>query len=165
MLAPISRPALAATTSSLRRANQLSLAFSTTRLRSSDKSNVENGPPPRTQPSAPPDLLKQYHTAETDRIQNKSSQSLDTTVEKLRVWSTKYAAIVRQRMDTFSASAQIAFSRMGGRLNEVTGYREIEQLKRLVVENGAYIMILDLTRVHDTKLHLYESRKKNVRSS
>lgn len=44
-------------------------------------------------------------------------------------------------MDTFSASAQIAFSHLGGRLNEVTGYREIEQLKNLVVENGASTLV------------------------
>ncbi|KAH8114595.1 Mdm33 family-domain-containing protein [Phellopilus nigrolimitatus] len=38
-------------------------------------------------------------------------------------------------MDDFSAAAQVTFHRLGGRLNEVTGYHEIESLKKLVAEN------------------------------
>ncbi|EJC97970.1 uncharacterized protein FOMMEDRAFT_129892 [Fomitiporia mediterranea MF3/22] len=38
-------------------------------------------------------------------------------------------------MDNFSSAAQKTFQQLGGRMNEITGYHEIETLKRLVTEN------------------------------
>ena len=58
--------------------------------------------------------------------------------EAVRAWSTKGATAARSRIDEFSAVAQDAFSRLGGRLNVITGYHEIEELKRQVAINGAY---------------------------
>ena len=56
--------------------------------------------------------------------------------DRLRKWSIENLRNVRTRMDDFSAMAQLTFQRLGGRLNEVTGYHEIEVLKKLVTENG-----------------------------
>ncbi|KAL5520002.1 hypothetical protein ACEPAG_1662 [Sanghuangporus baumii] len=57
--------------------------------------------------------------------------------EHLRKWSMKKASDLRVRMDEFSATAQVAFQKLGGRVNEVTGYNEIAALKALVAEHGA----------------------------
>ena len=56
--------------------------------------------------------------------------------DRFRKWSIENLRNVRTRMDDFSAMAQLTFHRLGGRLNEVTGYHEIEVLKKLVTENG-----------------------------
>ncbi|KAL5482607.1 SHE9 [Sanghuangporus weigelae] len=55
--------------------------------------------------------------------------------EHLRKWSMKKASDLRVRMDEFSATAQVAFQKLGGRVNEVTGYNEIATLKALVAEH------------------------------
>ncbi|EIN12679.1 mitochondrial distribution and morphology family 33, partial [Punctularia strigosozonata HHB-11173 SS5] len=59
--------------------------------------------------------------------------------ERLRELSTNSAIAMRKRMDEFTASAMVAFSRLGGQLNHVTGYNEIDDLKRRVREQEARI--------------------------
>lgn len=144
MLASISRPAFAAARSPLRRTNQLSRSFSSTRSRFSDKTGANNASSSSVQPAATSEPLKKYND-QTTGTQNPRSQTVNGVKERLRVWATRNATALRQKMDTFSASAQIAFSHLGGRLNEVTGYREIEQLKNLVVENGASTLVSNIS--------------------
>ncbi|KAF7296470.1 NADPH--cytochrome P450 reductase [Mycena chlorophos] len=58
---------------------------------------------------------------------------------RLRQWSESTAISVRTRADEFSASARTTFSQLGLHLNRMTGYEEIEALKRRVVEQEANI--------------------------
>ncbi|TFK48683.1 mitochondrial distribution and morphology family 33, partial [Heliocybe sulcata] len=58
---------------------------------------------------------------------------------RLRVWSENRAITLRKRADEFTASALLTFAQLGGHLNKVTGYDEIEVLKRRVAEQEARI--------------------------
>jgi hypothetical protein len=51
-------------------------------------------------------------------------------------------AALRLRADEVVAMAAARASRLGESLNKVTGYHEIEQLKRAVVENGTHANII-----------------------
>ena len=42
-------------------------------------------------------------------------------------------------MGLFSETTRAMLSQLGGKLNHVTGYEEIDALKRQVVQNGAHI--------------------------
>lgn len=53
-------------------------------------------------------------------------------------WSARTATILRQRIDLYTADLARSFSQLGKEINKVTGYGEIEQLKRLVVMQGVY---------------------------
>ena len=126
-----SRPAFSATARalSLTRARQVHRTFSTTRLRLSDKNGL-----PTHQHGLSNDPLKQGDG--TIKSRQTDQHGFDAIKHQLRAWTTRNAIAIRQRMDVFSTNARIAFAQLGGRLNEVTGYHEIEQLKKLVVENG-----------------------------
>ncbi|KAI0731981.1 Mdm33 family-domain-containing protein [Fomitopsis betulina] len=54
-------------------------------------------------------------------------------------WSARTATILRQRIDLYTADLARSFSQLGKGINKVTGYGEIEQLKRLVVMQEARI--------------------------
>lgn len=56
--------------------------------------------------------------------------------ERVREWTDRTGIAVRQQADDFTNNAKIAFSQLGSQLNRVTGYEEIEALKRKVVEKG-----------------------------
>ena len=58
--------------------------------------------------------------------------------EQLRYWTERNAIIVRKRTDELVASLGTSFSQLGGRINKVTGYEEIEALKRRVVDQGVF---------------------------
>ncbi|THH05971.1 hypothetical protein EW145_g4407 [Phellinidium pouzarii] len=60
---------------------------------------------------------------------------VDAVKGRVYEWTTRNASALRHCMDDFSETARIAFTQLGGRLNEVTGYHEIEALKNLVAEN------------------------------
>ena len=81
----------------------------------------------------PPAGNKQTSEVKKDELGGESEPLQD----RLRKWTIENLRNLRTQMDDFSAMAQLTFSRLGGRLNEVTGYHEIEVLKRLVTENGA----------------------------
>jgi hypothetical protein len=46
-------------------------------------------------------------------------------------------AKVGKRVNELGAQAGEEFGKLGGRINEVTGYREVENLKTQVVQRGA----------------------------
>ncbi|KAI5117245.1 hypothetical protein M0805_001563 [Coniferiporia weirii] len=109
-----------------------------------------NDDQPQPSPSLPPeeesDGERQRRTPMERTLLRRSRSSplpysllmaVDVAAMKRRVyeWTMKNATRLRLRMDDFSETARIAFAQLGGRLNEVTGYREIEALKKLVVEN------------------------------
>ncbi|KAI0269856.1 Mdm33 family-domain-containing protein [Gloeopeniophorella convolvens] len=57
----------------------------------------------------------------------------------IRSWSERNAIALRQRTDTLVARLATSFTRLGGEINRVTGYDEIETLKRQVVSQEAHI--------------------------
>ncbi|KAH0832202.1 Mdm33 family-domain-containing protein [Lanmaoa asiatica] len=65
---------------------------------------------------------------------------------RLRDWGALAGSSLRRRADQFSKRATTAFSHLGLHLNRVTGYEEIDALKRQVVEQG---MILQLSAISD----------------
>ena len=56
--------------------------------------------------------------------------------QKLRTWSENAAIAIRERTDKYTHSAIKTFAQLGRELNKVTGYGEIETLKRQVAEQG-----------------------------
>ncbi len=84
--------------------------------------------------------------------------NLEDIKQRLREWSEQTAVVIRNRADDFTARSKTTFSQLGAHLNKVTGYEEIEALKRQVVEQGALILSYDST-FYDTQIH-YEQRKK-----
>lgn len=63
--------------------------------------------------------------------------NLDAIKQRLREWSEQTAVVIRNRADDFTLRSKTTFSQLGAHLNKVTGYEEIEALKRRVVEQGA----------------------------
>ncbi|KAF7797398.1 hypothetical protein EIP86_008593 [Pleurotus ostreatoroseus] len=59
--------------------------------------------------------------------------------QKLRTWSENAAIAIRERTDKYTHSAIKTFAQLGRELNKVTGYGEIETLKRQVAEQEARI--------------------------
>ncbi|KAF8895294.1 Mdm33 family-domain-containing protein [Infundibulicybe gibba] len=59
--------------------------------------------------------------------------------QRLREWSDRAAITFRTRADEFTANTKKTFSQLGSQLNQVTGYEEIEALKREVVLQEAKI--------------------------
>ena len=55
---------------------------------------------------------------------------------RFREWTERAAIGMRFRADDFTAKSRATFSQLGAQLNKVTGYEEIEALKRGVVEQG-----------------------------
>lgn len=65
-----------------------------------------------------------------------SSFDLHALRTRFRELSNQSAILVRRRADAFTAKTASTFSQLGSHLNRVTGYEEIEALKRQVVEQG-----------------------------
>jgi sensitive to high expression protein 9 len=59
--------------------------------------------------------------------------------QRIREWTEQATIALRNRADDFTASTKTTFSHLGSQLNRVTGYEEIEALKRGVVEQGAFV--------------------------
>lgn len=58
--------------------------------------------------------------------------------DRVQQWSTQTATAFRQRIDQYTANLARSFSQLGKEINKLTGYGEIEELKRIVVTQGAY---------------------------
>jgi len=62
---------------------------------------------------------------------------LEKLKEQIRHWTENAAVAIRHHADEFTAVTKTRFSELGAQLNKVTGYEEIEALKRDVVAQGA----------------------------
>jgi hypothetical protein len=62
--------------------------------------------------------------------------SSEDVAKRFRSWSDRTKATIEQRAGELSASAATSFSQLGGQLNQITGYEEIEALKKQVVAQG-----------------------------
>ncbi len=79
--------------------------------------------------------------------------------ERLRSWSENAAILVRERADRYTAVAATTFGQLGRELNKVTGYGEIESLKRQVAEQGmlsheSFSLSLILTATTETRIRI-----------
>ena len=68
-----------------------------------------------------------------------ASFDLHIVKQRIREWTEQATIALRNRADDFTASTKTTFSQLGSQLNRVTGYEEIEALKRGVVEQGAFV--------------------------
>lgn len=65
-----------------------------------------------------------------------TSYDLDLVRKRVREWTEQATIGLRNRADDFTLLAKNRFSQLGAELNKVTGYEEIEALKRGVVDQG-----------------------------
>ncbi|KAJ3850825.1 Mdm33 family-domain-containing protein [Lentinula lateritia] len=71
--------------------------------------------------------------------EDRQPRSLDELKEKLLKWVNDRAFHFRRRADNFTGATKVRLSGLGAELNKVTGYEEIDALKRQVVEQEARI--------------------------
>ena len=90
-------------------------------------------PPDVIKTSSPPAESKISEPYDSPRL---SSYHAETVKQRIREWSEQAAIVLRNRADGFTATTKTTFSQLGSELNRVTGYEEIEALKRKVVEQG-----------------------------
>ncbi|KAH9480546.1 Sensitive to high expression protein 9-like protein, mitochondrial [Psilocybe cubensis] len=81
----------------------------------------------------------QTKTTTTDSTLSKYDLELVKT--RIREWSEQAAIALRNRADDFTAHTKTRFSQLGSEINRVTGYEEIEALKRSVVEHEERIHV------------------------
>ncbi|PPQ66614.1 hypothetical protein CVT26_009375 [Gymnopilus dilepis] len=70
-----------------------------------------------------------------------SNYDLELVKKRIREWTEQATIALRNRADDFTGQAKATFSQLGSHLNKVTGYEEIEALKRGVVEQEEKIYI------------------------
>ena len=75
-------------------------------------------------------------TSESSESPKLSSYHAEIVKQRIREWAEQGAIVLRNRADGFTATTKATFSQLGSELNRVTGYEEIEALKRKVVEQG-----------------------------
>ncbi|PBK97468.1 hypothetical protein ARMGADRAFT_987176 [Armillaria gallica] len=123
-------------------------SFSTTRSWKSAQPPSPGSTPPRHEPE-PFEAAKQP----SDPSSSKAEPPVDLQQVKNRLleWSDQAAITLRTRADDFTETTKSTFSQLGAQLNKVTGYEEIEVLKRQVVEQEARIKATRQAR-HDAKL-------------
>lgn len=81
---------------------------------------------------------------------------------RLKEWGVLASSSLQQRVDHFSKKASTTFSHLGLYLNRVTGYEEIEALKKQVVAQGKYSDPL-LPPLGTDVYHVQEARIKATR--
>ncbi|KAH9936245.1 Mdm33 family-domain-containing protein [Fomitopsis serialis] len=106
-----------------------------TRLRLSSTSVP---PPLRPSEEIQPDR-SEPSKQEPEKITSPNVDALKEVRERVQQWSTHTATAARQRIDQYTATLARSFSQLGKEINKMTGYGEIEELKRLVVAQEARI--------------------------
>ncbi|KAJ6584693.1 Mdm33 family-domain-containing protein [Mycena capillaripes] len=106
--------------------------------------NVVRTIPPESEPEAEPASLKSSASSETSTqpdLEPVASSSGNTSElkERVRKWTENTAIAVRSRADEFTSTTKTTLSQLGFHLNRMTGYEEIEALKRRVVEQETRI--------------------------
>lgn len=76
-----------------------------------------------------------------------STSDLEVVKQRIREWTDQAAINIRERADDFTAQSKATFSQLGAHLNKVTGYEEIEALKREVVQQGLLLIFFQLLRL------------------
>lgn len=98
---------------------------------------------PSQLPDDPPDVIKTSSSPAESKAPSESSDSprlssyhAEIVKQRIREWAEHGSIVLRNRADGFTATTKATFSQLGSELNRVTGYEEIEALKRKVVEQG-----------------------------
>ena len=112
---------------------------------------IHNQSKPELSPSQLPDSPDVKNTSAAEPKESKipessessslSSHNAEIVKQQIREWTEQAATVLRNRADGFTAATKTAFSQLGSELNRVTGYEEIEALKRGVVEQGRIFFI------------------------
>lgn len=69
---------------------------------------------------------------------------IELVKQHVQAWTAQASIAIRNGADEFTAATRTTFSQLGSQLNHVTGYEEIEALKRGVVEQGVFIYFIDI---------------------
>ncbi|KAF9485875.1 hypothetical protein BDN70DRAFT_927217 [Pholiota conissans] len=110
--------------------------------RAQDVQHLDNASTPtppedfRTESPSPthPDVNSSTRSGPSDTHEALPPYDLELVKQRIRTWSENAAIALRNKVDDFTASTQTTFSQLGSELNRVTGYDEIEVLKRGIVE-------------------------------
>lgn len=106
------------------------------------KQDLDSRPPRPNDPSkgSTPESQSEYSSSSSPPSSlpafSKAGASLEQAQSFIRRWSEQNSIAFRQRADSLVARIAISFTRLGGEINKVTGYDEIEVLKRQVVTQG-----------------------------
>ncbi|KAJ3516596.1 hypothetical protein NLJ89_g1027 [Agrocybe chaxingu] len=98
-----------------------------------ERPNAELARESLTENPLAPDILKARLPGSQER-EPLSSYDLDLVKNRIREWTEQATIAIRNRADDFTANTKTTFSQLGAHLNKVTGYEDIEALKRGVVE-------------------------------
>jgi len=96
----------------------------------SSKPNADSNASPSSVPTS---------SLSSDASGQSDNDRLAAVKDALRLWAETGALTIRGRADDYSARAAKTFAQLGKELNKVTGYGDIEILKRRVVEQESRI--------------------------
>ena len=94
-------------------------------------------------PLASPSLPNQAEPGANSSANTAAADQLNALKERMQEMTTEALKQMRIRGDEFTTRVAKTFSKLGAELNRVTGYEEIEVLKRKVVEQGAHTVVCD----------------------
>lgn len=104
-----------------------------------DSKQLEQSPPTSTPSGTDKSQLEESSvTPSSSSSKEQSSPSAQWHKKFSPTNLNDFASQFRERMVLFSATTRAMLSQLGGKINHVTGYEEIDALKRQVVQNGAH---------------------------
>lgn len=98
-------------------------------------SSTAAAPSPPTPVKNPP-----FTKADMSLLAKKLQNRLDEEIRRLKMQKESVKQSLTLRAREFGKDAQMQFGLLGGKVNEVTGYNEIERLKQDVRERGEYVV-------------------------
>ena len=108
----------------------------------SPKQDLDSRPPRPNDPSKGSTLESQSEYTPTSSpsssrpVFSEAGKGIEQAQSLIRRWTEQNSIAFRQRADSLIARIGVSFTRLGGEINRVTGYDEIEALKRHVVSQG-----------------------------
>lgn len=114
----------------------------------------------------PPDVIKvssppaaEPTIPESSKPPNFSSYDLEIVKQRIQEWTEQAAIVLRNRADDFTTTTKATFSQLGSELNRVTGYEEIEALKRGVVKQGRFHTFYKFPYINNSMFYNREMHK------
>lgn len=89
--------------------------------------------------SSTPGKRPPFSKADMSLLAKKLQNRLDEEIRRLKMQKESVKQSLTLRAREFGKDAQVQFGLLGGKVNEVTGYSEIERLKQDVRERGEYV--------------------------
>ncbi|PIL22606.1 hypothetical protein GSI_15296 [Ganoderma sinense ZZ0214-1] len=109
-------------------------------LPEADEDAAHSTAEPITLSSSPPSFDSSTSSNPADPVRNTSADQFNSFKERMQELTTDTLKQMRVRGDEFTTRVAKTFSKLGAELNRVTGYEEIEILKRKVVEQEGRIL-------------------------